>query len=74
VSGLILKMRPSFCRMPLQSENRFVYQGLKHLVDTLGDPNHRDLADYFRGQALPIEQGQRERRLPEWMINLFSLV
>jgi pimeloyl-ACP methyl ester carboxylesterase len=74
VSGLILEDAPVFSvEMPrFKEQDRFVYQGLKHFVDKLGDPEHRDLADYFRGQTLPVNKGRREKRLPDWVAKLFS--
>ncbi|MCK6581348.1 MAG: hypothetical protein L6Q98_24925 [Anaerolineae bacterium] len=55
-----------------KEKNRFVYQGLKHFVDKLDDPHNRDRADYFRGQTLPVSEGKREKRLPDWVASLFS--
>jgi len=74
VSGLILEDAPVFsAEMPrFMDEDRFVFQGLKHLVDTIGDPNKRNLADYFRGQTLPVDEGRREKAVPDWIINIFS--
>jgi pimeloyl-ACP methyl ester carboxylesterase len=74
VSGLILEDAPVFsAELPrFRDEDRFVYQGLQHLVDKIGDPQHRDFADYFRGQTLPVSQGRREKRVPDWMVNIFS--
>ena len=74
VSAIILEDAPVFsAEMPrFRDEDRFVYQGLQHVVDVLGDPTHRDLADYFRGQVLPVEEGRRERRVPDWFIKLLS--
>lgn len=74
VSALILEDAPVFSvEMPrFRDEDRFVYNGLKHLVETIGDPNNRDLADYFRGQTLPVNEGRREKRVPNWIVNIFS--
>lgn len=74
VSALILEDAPVFsAEMPrFRDEDRFVYEGLQHVVDVLGDPTNRDLADYFRAQVLPVNEGRRERRVPEWFSNLLS--
>jgi pimeloyl-ACP methyl ester carboxylesterase len=74
VSGLILEDAPVFSvEMPrFRDQDRFVYAGLKHFVDHLGDPNNRDLADYFRGQVLPVNEGKREKRLPDWFVKITS--
>ena len=47
VMGAILEDAPVFsCEMPrFKEEDRFVYNGLKHLVDNIGDLDNRDLAD-----------------------------
>lgn len=74
VSGLVLEDAPVFSvEMPrFKEEDRFVYDGLKHFVDHLGDINNRDLADYFRGQTLPVNKGKREKRMPDWFVNILS--
>ena len=74
VAGLIFEDAPVFSvEMPrFKEKDRFVYEGLKHLVETIGDPKNRDLADYFRGQTLPVAQGRREKRLPAWVADIFS--
>lgn len=74
VSGVILEDAPVFsAEMPrFKDEDRFVYQGLEHVVETIGDPNNRDLADYFRGQTLPVNEGRREKRVPNWFVNILS--
>lgn len=74
VSGLILEDAPVFsAEMPrFRDQDRFVYQGLKHLVEKIGDPNDRDLADYFRDQTLPVNNGRREKRMPGWFADLMS--
>lgn len=76
VSAIILEDAPVFsAEMPrFRDQDRFVYQGLKHVVDVLGDTQKRDLADYFRGQVLPVNEGHHERRVPEWFINILSRV
>jgi pimeloyl-ACP methyl ester carboxylesterase len=74
VAAIFLEDAPVFsAEMPrFRDEDRFVYEGLQHVVDVLGDPTNRDLANYFRGQVLPVEEGRRERRVPDWFINLLS--
>ncbi len=74
VSAIILEDAPVFsAEMPrFRDKDRFVYEGLQHVVETLGDPENRDLANYFRGQGLPVEGGRRERRIPDWFVNIMS--
>ncbi|MCA0456172.1 MAG: alpha/beta hydrolase [Chloroflexi bacterium] len=76
VSGLVLEDAPVFSvEMPrFKEQDRFVYDGLKHFVDQLGDVNNRDLADYFRGQTLPVNEGKREKRMPDWFVNILSFL
>ena len=76
VSGLVLEDAPVFsAEMPrFKDEDRFVYTGLAHYVAHLGDPQNRDLADYFRGQVLPVNQGRREKRVPNWFADLMSFL
>jgi pimeloyl-ACP methyl ester carboxylesterase len=74
VAALVLEDAPVFsAEMPrFRDEDRFVYEGLQHLVTAIGDPRRRDLADYFRGQVLPVDHGRRVRRVPEWFCALLS--
>ena len=74
VSAIILEDAPVFsAEMPrFRDEDRFVYKGLQHVVEVLGDPQNRDLANYFRGQVLPVNKGRRERRVPDWFVNILS--
>ena len=74
VAGIVLEDAPVFSvEMPrFKEEDRFVYQGLEHLVAALGDLEHRDLADYLRGQVLPVNEGRRVKRMPDWFVNWLS--
>jgi pimeloyl-ACP methyl ester carboxylesterase len=74
VAAIILEDAPVFsAEMPrFRDDDRFVYQGLEHVVQVLGEPENRDLADYFRGQVLPVKNGRRERRMPDWFVNALS--
>lgn len=74
VAAIILEDAPVFsAEMPrFRDEDRFVYRGLQHVVEVLGDFQKRDLADYFRGQVLPVEEGRRERRVPDWFVSILS--
>jgi pimeloyl-ACP methyl ester carboxylesterase len=76
VSAIILEDAPVFsAEMPrFRDEDRFVYQGLQHVVEVLGNQQERDLADYFRGQVLPVDEGRRERRVPDWFVGILSLL
>jgi pimeloyl-ACP methyl ester carboxylesterase len=73
VAGAILEDAPVFsAELPrFRDRDRFVYQGLQHLVQALGDLGDRDLADYLRGQTLPVSE-TRERRVPGWFVAWLS--
>lgn len=70
VAGIVLEDAPVFSvEMPrFRDRDRFVYRGLEHAVDVLGDLESRDLADYFRGQELPVS-ARRVKRMPNWVID-----
>jgi pimeloyl-ACP methyl ester carboxylesterase len=74
VAGIVLEDAPIFSvEWPrFRDKDRFVYQGLVHAVESIGDVNHRDLADYLRGQVLPMNEGRRIRRMPDWFVDLLS--
>jgi pimeloyl-ACP methyl ester carboxylesterase len=73
VAGAILEDAPVFsAELPrFRDRDRFVYHGLQHLVQTLGDLRDRDLADYLRGQTLPVSE-TRERRVPDWFVAVLA--
>lgn len=73
VAGIVLEDAPVFsAELPrFRDRDRFVYQGLEHLVAALGDVENRDLADYFRDQVLPTKGG-RVRRVPGWFVRFLS--
>ncbi len=72
ISGIVLEDAPVFSvEWPrFRDRDRFVYQGLVHAVEVLERPDRR-LADYFRGQVLPLSPG-RVRRLPDWVADLLD--
>lgn len=74
VSAIVFEDAPVFSvEMPrFRDQDRYVYQGLQRLVENIGDPNNRDLANYFRGTVLPVNEGRREKRVPNWFINIMS--
>lgn len=73
VTGIVVEDAPVFsAELPrFRDRDRFVYNGLKHLVDNIGDVNHRDLADYFSGLEMPVSEN-RIKKMPAWMIQLLS--
>lgn len=73
VAGVVLEDAPIFAvEMPrFKEHDRFVYKGLVHAVETLGDLEHRDLAHYFKGQEMPVS-ATRTKRFPDWMVHFLS--
>lgn len=69
VSGVIIEDAPIFSvEMPrFKEEDKFVYNGLKHLVDKIGDIEHRNIADYFSGMEMPVSD-KRVKKIPEWFV------
>jgi hypothetical protein len=73
VSGIILEDAPIFStEMPrFKEQDKFVYNGLKHLVDKIGNIEDRDLADYFRDMEMPASE-KRIKKIPNWFANWLS--
>ena len=73
VSGIVLEDAPIFsAEMPrFKEQDRFVYNGLKHLVDKIGNIEDRDLADYFRDMEMPASD-KRIKKIPNWFANWLS--
>jgi pimeloyl-ACP methyl ester carboxylesterase len=74
VAAIVLEDAPVFSvEMPrFRDHDRFVYNGLVHMVEALGDTKNRDLADYFRGMELPVNEGRRSKRMPDFFVNFLS--
>lgn len=72
IAGIILEDAPVFSvEMPrFKEQDKFVYKGLEHAVETLGDFKHRNLANYFRGQELPVSE-TRTKRFPDFLVRFF---
>ncbi|MFI9531609.1 alpha/beta fold hydrolase [Nocardia fusca] len=72
VAGLVLEDAPVFSvEWPrFRDRDRFVYNGLIHAVEVLEKPDRR-LADYFRGQELPVSP-RRVKRFPGWAVDIID--
>lgn len=72
-AGVILEDAPVFSvEMPrFKERDRFVYKGLEHAARVLGDLEHRDLADYFKGLELPVSD-TRTKRIPDGVVKFLS--
>lgn len=73
VAGVVLEDAPVFAvEMPrFKERDRFVYNGLIHAVEALGDLKHRDLANYFKGQEMPVS-ATRTKHFPNWAVRFLS--
>lgn len=73
VSAIILEDAPVFSvEWPrFRDRDRFVYNGLVHAVGVLGGGEDRRLADYFRGQEMPVSE-HRVKRVPDWAVDLID--
>ena len=54
-----------------RDRDRFVYNGLVHAVDVLGNQENRRLADFFRGQGLPVSR-RRTKRMPDAVVDVLD--
>lgn len=73
VAAVVLEDAPIFAvEMPrFRDKDRFVYNGLVHATNVLSDLEHRDLANYFRGQEMPVSD-KRVKRFPDWAVKMLS--
>ncbi len=73
VHSIILEDAPVFSvEMPrFKERDKFVYHGLAHLVDTIGDVENRNIANYFKGLELPLPNG-KSRRLSNWIVSILA--
>ena len=70
VAGLVFEDAPLFSvEWPrFRDRDRFVHAGLAHAVEVLSAQEPRHLAEYFRGQELPVSPS-RSKRLPGWFVD-----
>jgi len=73
VAGVVLEDAPIFSvEMPrFKERDRFVYNGLVHATEVLGNFENRDLANYFKDMELPVSD-TRTKRMPDSMIRFMS--
>ena len=73
VSGIVLEDAPIFStEMPrFKERDKFVYNGLKHLVDQIGNIQDRDLANYFKDMEVPASD-KRIKKIPNWFVSWLS--
>lgn len=73
IAGIVLEDAPIFsAEMPrFKERDKFVYNGLKHLVEQVGDIETRDLANYFRDIEVPSSD-KRIKKIPNWFVHWLS--
>src|SRR5574337_1600699 len=73
ISGIILEDAPIFsAEMPrFKEQDKFVYNGLKQLVNQIGNIPDRDLANYFQNMEVPASD-KRIKRIPNWFVSWLS--
>lgn len=54
-----------------RDHDRFVYNGIQHAVQVLGDFKTRDLANYYDGQIMPVTENY-VKKMPGWFVNWLS--
>ena len=54
-----------------KEQDKFVYDGLKHLVDQIGNIQDRNLANYFKDMEVPASY-KRIKRIPNWFVSWLS--
>ncbi|MDO4260409.1 MAG: alpha/beta hydrolase [Actinomycetaceae bacterium] len=71
--AVILEDAPVFStEMPrFRDRDRFNYRGIQHAVEVLENFETRDLANYYAGQVMPINE-RRVKRMPHWFIRWLS--
>lgn len=73
VAAIVLEDAPVFSvEWPrFRDRDKFVYNGLAHQVQVLEQGDGRRLADYFKGQELPVSE-RRVKRFPDWAVGLIN--
>ena len=73
VSAAVLEDAPVFSTemSRFRDQDKFVYNGIKHTVEAIGDIHHRDLANYYANQVMPINE-RRVKRMPQWFVRWLS--
>lgn len=75
VLGIILEDAPVFsAEWPRLRDDCWVYRMFKHNTETIGSPNGRNLAAFFKGIEVPIEGRQKVIQFPNWIGGILSLV
>ncbi len=59
-------------KMPrFKEHDKFIYNGLKHIVNQIGNVEDRDLANYFKDMEIPASD-KRIKKIPDWFVSWLS--
>lgn len=75
VSGIILEDAPVFSsEWPRLRDDCWVFRIFKRNAETIGSPQGRNLAGFFKGMEVPIEGKQKVIQFPTWLTGVMSLI
>lgn len=73
VRGVVLEDTPVFsAEWPRLRDDCWVYTVFKRMADTVGAPEKRNLAAFFKGMQVPIEGKQKVIQFPSWLTGVMS--
>ncbi len=74
VSGIILEDAPVFSsEWPRLRDDCWVYRIFKCNAETIGSPQGRNLADFFKGMEVPVEGKQKVIQFPTWLTGIMAV-
>jgi len=75
VRGIILEDAPVFsAEWPRLRDDCWVYRIFKRNAETIGSPQGRKLADFFKGIEVPIEGKQKVIQFPVWLTSVMAFL
>lgn len=74
VSGIVLEDAPVFSsEWPRLRDDCWVYRIFKRNAETIGSPQGRNLAGFFKGMEVPIEGKQKVIQFPTWLTGIMAI-
>jgi len=75
VRGVILEDTPVFsAEWPRLRDDCWVYRAFKHSAETIGSPQGRNLAAFFKSIEIPIDGKQKVIQFPNWLTGVISIM
>jgi pimeloyl-ACP methyl ester carboxylesterase len=75
VQGIIFEDAPVFsAEWPRLRDDCWVYRVFKRNAETIGSPEGRNLAAFFKGMEVPIEGKQKVIQFPFWLMGIMSIM